>query len=345
MDLETARRALDLIAARALPEEKIDIGFFGGEPLLVLPLVLDIVRMARAHRLAEGRTLGFQLVSNGTLADSEAIRALKEAGVDFGISCDGVPEVQNAHRRYRDGRPSATDVERAIVLAAGELPYAMVNAVYRPDTLRWLPDTVRYFYDLGLRNIFLNADYSAPWGPGDIEAMRASYAAVAELYVKYQLSGDPARISLVEGKIVVLLNGGYAQNERCSMGRRELAIGPEGNIYPCERLAGDCLSERHRIGRLGERELGDPERREIEGRESSPCGDCAISDYCMHWCGCSNFFSTGSYSRPGPFLCASEKESLRLAAEAFERLSSEIGAGFINGLGDGCVPSSRGSRL
>jgi uncharacterized protein len=335
MDLAMAEQVLDFIASRALPAEDVDIGFFGGEPLLALPLVLDIVRMARAHRLAEGRELRFQLVSNGTLADGESIRTLATAGVEFGISCDGIPAVQNAHRRYRDGRASAADVEKAITSAMGEFPYVMVNAVYGPDTIRWLPDTVSYLYGLGVRNIFLNADYAAPWRAADLEVMRVSYAAIADLYEKYHVSGDPARISLIDAKIIVLLNGGYAPHERCAMGRREFAFGPEGNIYPCERLAGDCLSSENLIGRLGENKVVISTCHGAEDGTTSPCSECAASDYCMHWCGCSNYFATGSCNRPGAFLCASEKESLRLAAETFERLSSEIGPSFINRLGSG----------
>jgi uncharacterized protein len=335
MDLATAELALDFIASRALPTEDVDIGLFGGEPLLVLPLVLDIVRMARAHRLAEGRALRFQLVSNGTIADRESIRALSSAGVEFGISCDGMPAVQNAHRRYRDGRSSAADVEKAISIAVDEFPYVMVNAVYSPDTIRWLPDTVSYLYGLGVRNIFLNVDYAAPWRLEDLATMCVSYADIADLYVGYYVAGAPARISLIDAKIIVLLNGGYAPHERCSMGRREFAFGPEGNIYPCERLAGDCLSNENLIGCLGEDKIVTPTCHAAEDGAPTPCGECTTRDYCMHWCGCSNYFATGSYNRPGPFLCASEKESLRLAAETFERLSSKIGPGFINGLGYG----------
>jgi uncharacterized protein len=170
--------------------------------------------------------------------------------------------------------------------------------------------------------------------------MRESYAEVSSLYRAYHLSGDPARVNFIDAKIAVILNGGYAPNERCSMGRREFAFGPEGNIYPCERLAGDCLSDAHRMGNLYtgliELDVGCPSNL-ICGVERpldapTPCQDCSVQNFCMHWCGCSNFFSTGSYDRPGAFLCASEKEALKQAKMIIQDLVEEIGPDFINRL-------------
>jgi uncharacterized protein len=333
MDASIAERAIDFIAGRTLPGEKIDIGFFGGEPLLALPLILDIVRMVRSHPVAENREIEFQLVSNGTLVDSSVLHALGDAGIDLGISCDGAPGSHDAHRRYKDGRSSSRDVENAIVLAVREIPSVMVNAVYRPDTIRSLPDTIAYFLSLGVRNIFLNADFSASWKEGDIEVMRESYKAVADQYQTCHLLDDPVRVSLIDAKIAVIINGGYAASERCSMGRREFAFGPEGNIYPCERLAGDCLSDEHRIGSLlDEATVVTPCRGEDCTGMTLSCSDCSVSNYCMHWCGCSNYFATGSYDRPGAFLCASEKEAVRQATRTMERLFAEIGPDFLNGL-------------
>ncbi len=53
MDPETANLVFDFLDRKALPEEKIHIGFFGGEPLLVLPLVIEITRMLKNHRLSQ----------------------------------------------------------------------------------------------------------------------------------------------------------------------------------------------------------------------------------------------------------------------------------------------------
>ena len=43
------------------------------------------------------------------------------------------------------------------------------------------------------------------------------------------------------------------------------------------------------------------------------CRSCSLVNYCMHWCGCTNYFSTGDYNTVGPFMCASEKAALHVA--------------------------------
>ncbi len=253
--------------------------------------------------------------------NAAAINTLSAEDIEIGISCDGIPENQNAHRKYADGCPSSGDVEKALRIAVRKVPSVMVNAVYGPDTIACLADTVSWFYKLGVRNIFLNPDYRAPWKEKDIKAMRNSYAAVADLYWTYRLSGDQAVVNLIDTKLTVLLNGGYAVHERCSMGKREFAFSPEGNIYPCERLANDGLDDRHLPGNVhsGVETINRCIRKNPE--DGTPCSDFSIRDYCMHWCGCSNYFSTGSYDSPGAFLCVSEKEAINQACGIIEYMA------------------------
>jgi uncharacterized protein len=335
MSETTAIQVYDFLSERVTPGEPVHIGFFGGEPLLEFQNILSFTEIAKKHKIAADRQLTFQIVSNGTLLTSKVIDTISRSGISLGISCDGVPEIQDRHRKFLDGSPSSASVESNIRSAAEWLPSVMVNSVYRPDTIDRLADGLDYFYRLGVRRMYMNPDYSAQWHESDLIPMRKSYSEVLNLYEKYHLSGDPAYISLIDNKVTVLLNGGYSSEDHCSMGRREFAFGPEGYIYPCERLAGDCVSPEHRIGHvLTGIDLSSLCRREHAGDQSgegaqSPCISCSVKDYCMNWCGCSNFFSTGDYDSPGPFICASEKESLSIASSAIESMINGLGQDYI----------------
>jgi hypothetical protein len=66
----------------------------------------------------------------------------------------------------------------------------------------------------------------------------------------------------------------------------------------------------------------------------------------MNWCGCSNYFASGSYNRVSPFLCASERAAIEVAFRVFQKLESELGPTFVGHVG-GCalvrgVPTPRG---
>lgn len=323
MSLEVARRAVGYAFRRTPPDEKIEIGFFGGEPLLEPGLLRDITVLIESHPAFDRERVPLTVVSNGTVFTEAIADFLGNHGIALGISCDGSPEVQDRHRRFRNGKGSAHRVERTIRRALEAFPRLMVNAVYGPDTLSHLPETVSYFSSLGLRRIYLSPDFSAPWTAADAALLPEVYGAVADLYRGYYLAGDPHFVSLLDGKIAVILRGGYQPLERCRMGHGELAFTPDGSVYPCERLVGDG-GEEHRLGTVFEGlRIEKLLCHRAPGDDLLPqCAACGLRDHCMNWCGCSNFFASGYYNRVGPFLCASEKVALRVAFATFESLEA-----------------------
>jgi uncharacterized protein len=332
MSLETAKQSIDFIFNHAPIDTNIEIGFFGGEPLLEFPLLTSITGLIKRHSLYDTERVSFAITTNGTIFSNKIAAFLREHAFKVCVSCDGPPNVQNLCRRTLTGEETAAQVERTLLEARLALPIVLVNAVYNTRTFRYLPVTLDYFSSLGLRHIFLSPDYSATWTRGDVEEIPEVYRAVAERYVNWYLDNSPHFVSLIDTKIAVLLRGGYHPAERCHMGTGELAITPDGGIYPCERLVGSGLDALHRIGTI---EQGLDISRLACGQASggelnTECKECSIKDYCMNWCGCTNAFMTGYYNRVGPFLCASERAAFETAVNVFTRLEREVGPAFLH---------------
>lgn len=327
MDAPMAAAIVDWIFARTDDEETIDVALFGGEPFVAFRSVRDVVSALESHpRFDPGRVI-LSVVSNGTIFSDRIARFLREHRLRYCMSLDGPPEVQDRFRHFTGGRGSSELVERnaraALAAFGGDVP---VNAVYRPETFRRIPDTIRHLQRLGFRHIYLSPDLSAPWTPSDAEALEAVFEEVADLYIDAYLSHEPLFVSTIDGKIAVLLRGGYRPEERCQMGTREFAFTPDGKIYPCERLIG-CSGDAHRIGSVGRQHLLTADRFSSGGRPE--CAACSLRESCMHWCGCSNFFATGDYARPGAVLCAAERAAIAAAWRAFETIERELGPTFI----------------
>jgi uncharacterized protein len=214
------------------------------------------------------------------------------------------------------------------------LRHVPVNAVYRPETLACLPETIDYFSSLGVREIYLNPDFSAKWTPADVESIPEVYGDVAARYMQFYRESRPHYISLIDSKITVLLRGGFQDVERCHMGEREFAFTASGRVLPCERLASGDI-ERHSIGAANGLIRIDPLRNHFAPGPpvNTPCLSCAVQAYCANWCGCSNYLMTGYYNRVGPFLCASERTCIELAFSIFQTLESELGPTFMDHLG------------
>ncbi len=334
MSLHAAERIINNIFDYAPLDEKIDIGFFGGEPLLEFELIKKIVNLIESHPSYNPEQIELDLVTNGTIFSDEIGKFIAKHNIAFCLSCDGPPHIQDMSRRYRDGKGSSDAVEKTIRQALTYFPVILVNAVYGPQTFRSLPHVVEYFSSLGINRIYLNPDYSAAWSKEDADLLPHVYGQIAKQYSDFYLNDNPHFINLIDNKIMLFLKGGYEPSDRCKMGRGEFAFAPSGNIYPCERLIGSDDGNGHCIGNI---EMGLSEVNPCGGAPGSvsintECTECGVADYCMNWCGCSNHFSSGHYNRVGPFQCASEKAAISTASDVQQVLENELGPKFVTRL-------------
>jgi uncharacterized protein len=346
MPLNVARRIIEFTYQNTPPTDDIDIGFFGGEPLLEFPVLRTVTQMVRSHPSFDPCRVNLSLTTNGTLLTPEIIEFLAENDVLTTISCDGPPAVHDQFRRMPCGEGSSPLVERGIRTAMQTLRHVPVNAVYGPQTLAQLPATIDYFSSLGVREIYLNPDFSARWTPAEVDSIPDVYGEVAARYMRFYRERRPHYISLIDSKITVLLRGGYHDTERCHMGEREFAFTASGRVLPCERFASED-PERHSIGTANGLIRIDPLRNHFAPGPpiNTPCLSCTLQPYCENWCGCANYFMSGHYNRVGPFLCASERASIQLAFDIFRTLESELGPTFMDHLGGRARTRSIAARL
>jgi uncharacterized protein len=320
MELSAARRIVDFIFGNVPLDEKIDIGFFGGEPLLEFELVKNITGMIQTHERYDPDQVTISVTTNGTILSEHIMEFIAEKNLVLCISCDGPPAVQDRFRRFPDGRKSSPMVENNIKQALSRFPMVPVNSVYGPDTLESLPDIVDYLASLGVRSIYLNPDISAHWTEKETDALPRIYNVIGEKYLDYYMRGTPKYISIIDGKITVILRGGYKPLERCRMGKGEFAFAPSGNVYPCERFIGSDDGRTHCLGNINDGLTGTKQCQPISATAlNRECQTCGLRDYCMNWCGCTNYFGTGEYAMVSPFICASEKAAIKVAFEIIQR--------------------------
>lgn len=335
MSLAVAKQIVDFMYRHTPPKEKIDVGFFGGEPLLEFERIKAITQLIEAHPAFAPDRVELTIVTNGTIFSDAIAEFIKAHNVTFGISCDGPASVHDRFRRFLNGSGSSALVERHIKQALAVFPNLMVNAVYHPQTLQFLPQVVDYFAALGLRQIYLNPDFSAAWTQTEADLLPEIYDQIGKKYVDYYRRRDPLFISMIDSKIIVILRGGYRPLERCRMGRGEYAFTPNGNIFPCERLIGSGENHEHCIGNIVDGlQLGNMAHRMMPAGDQSQraCSACSLKEYCMTWCGCSNYLATGYYDRVSPFLCATERAAIQTAFTVFQTLETELGPTFFEHL-------------
>ncbi|MBM4037127.1 MAG: radical SAM protein [Planctomycetes bacterium] len=98
MALDTACQAVDYLQAHSSQRDVVYIGFFGGEPLLNLPLLYKVTDYAR--KVIQGKDLVLTVTTNGTLLTPEVMDFLAANNFSTFVSLDGPREVNDANRVF-----------------------------------------------------------------------------------------------------------------------------------------------------------------------------------------------------------------------------------------------------
>jgi uncharacterized protein len=98
MSFETAKKGIDFLIDNSRDTERVNVAFYGGEPLLEFELIKKCIHYT--NEIAEGKTVEFNLTTNGTLFTKEILDFFEQQDVLITISLDGPQEVHDRNRRF-----------------------------------------------------------------------------------------------------------------------------------------------------------------------------------------------------------------------------------------------------
>ncbi|HUT35816.1 MAG TPA: radical SAM protein [Planctomycetota bacterium] len=327
------RKAIERAVASVERGGALELGFFGGEPLLEAGLVRSLLAFAQERSRAAGLELLPSLTTNGTVATGAAWELMTRPELSLAVSFDGVPEAHDRHRRFPDGTGSSSVVLRTMrrLLDAGRELRAVL--VVRPDTLDSFPDGVGFLSDLGFRQLEPTLDLWTRWTAGDVARLEAAIGRLADLW-RGRLAD--LSVSWLDEKAALLARVPIGPCARCGFGEGEVAVAPSGRLYPCERLIGDD-AEMNPMRLPGHALDGE----DFLGLSAPPaccapaCGECDARALCNTTCRCSNYVRTGQCGLPDGLLCALNRACLRETARVLNDLRTPQ-------LADAPVPSALG---
>ncbi len=314
------RKAIDRAIASLAPGGTLELGFFGGEPLLECELVESLMAHARKQTTAAGAGLTLSLTTNATVVGPEAWALMTSPDLELAVSCEGLPETHDRHRTSLGGNGTSGQVLATIQRLVDAGRDFRVVMVVRPDTMAALPEGIRYLRDRGVRHIEPSLDVWARWTEDDIARLEAAIAKCARIW----RDGLPHHsIGWFDEKAAQLARLETAPTARCGFGHGELAVAPSGRLYPCERLIGDD-DEGDPMAMPGHALDGD----DFMGTDDPParshtsCDACTMVGMCNTFCRCSNYVRTGDVRTPDRLLCAWNQACLTGTAETLNHLAA-----------------------
>jgi uncharacterized protein len=334
MPWRVAKRGIDFAVEHTLkqgPPLEIQVGFFGGEPLLEWPTLQRateyLEKQVEKHEIVLKRTL----TTNATLLKEEHAKWLGAHDFYVGLSIDGNRTMHDATRRFRNGRSSHAHSCRALQYYRGPNAKGEVIVTIDPDNVQHIGDSVRWLSNQDICNIALNPNFCTEWSDEAQALWRKGYEEAAEVYIENFRRPRNFRIDFIDGKIKTRVQKGYRSCDKCNFGEKEIAISAKGNIYPCERLvAGDDKGEMC-IGNIFDG-FDKAYRLKIlkrRGNINLECRECALRERCMNWCGCINYATTGAIDYVDGIVCLHEQMTIEIADEVAAELYAEANPYFL----------------
>lgn len=301
---------------------RLDLGFFGGEPLIEADRIREWIQYANIVAFKWDVKVVPHLTTNGTILTDEARTLLFDPGLELAISCDGAASTHDRHRIFPDGRGSAQQVRQTISELVAQGRNFQVIMVIRPDTVGDLPANLESLRALGVRHFNLSLDLWTEWSRRDTERLETAIAAAGRFW-RSELPN--VAVNIFDTKLAHLAGAPIAETVTiCGYGHGEIAVAPSGNLYPCERLiADDAAGNPARLP--GDIHQGDDflTHDEADPRAATACNSCAIQTECSTSCRCRNFVRTGDVSRPDGLLCLLDKCSFREALKVITQPINE----------------------
>ena len=334
MPAPVMRRSVDLALANR--PARLDVSFFGGEPLLQPGLIEETMAYVDlcVRVLPEPHPrVRYVMNTNGTVLDERAL-ALLSPPRDFTVyvSLDGPAPIHDKHRVDRDGHGSFAGIVANLGrLHRAGIRYSLV-AVVRPDTARSLGEVVVTLMNLQPIQITLTPDLRAAWTTASIGELRAGLHDAGDVWGEAFRRGHTIAVEPLHAKILTHLKQGIPCPERCTLAGHAFAVAPTGRLYPCAQMIGEDCNDALVVGTVtsgfDQTRLTALQRSKDQVEET--CAPCALRDRCQSHCGCRHLALTGELGRINQVMCDVEESFILAADEVASRMVDERCPAFLD---------------
>jgi uncharacterized protein len=288
MPLKTALNAVDLLFREARPGDKVSLSFLGGEPLLNRSVIRAATEHAAALAAVRKSVLTLSITSNGSLIRSEDLEFFETHGFAVTISLDGVGDVHNRHRPFKNGKGSYEPVLERIRPALDQQRLMQVSArvTVTPENLDLVP-TLEAFVEMGFHSVGFSPLLNAPAGG---ELGRENLAIMLEQMIacggRLETAVAAGRRYPFSNMVTALkeLHRGTHNPYPCGAGIGYFGVDADGALYACHRFVND---DDHIFGSVEKgvdlvRQHAWMEQRHVNHQE--PCRDCWARYLCGGAC-------------------------------------------------------------
>ncbi len=334
MPEEIAFKAVDWIIEHSGEHKVLDIGFFGGEPLIKIPLMKKIIAYCDEKEKICGKNFHFGGMTNGLSLTDEMIDLIVKRKMDFTISFDGPPRIQNYNRPLKNGSPSYDVILPRLKKLLAFIPEITVRPTI--DANNNIDEVFNGISEAG----FIKCRIEKVSSSLITEKEKHEEAIVSEAFVNHFKKQAQFLISSVKNRDgssmkKIRLDDIFCEELRkvyrastaplftpriyfsCSVGRGMVTAAINGDLYPCPRFL--ALPE-YKIGSVFDGTLKNDIFKKSLLIESEDCKECWARYYCGGACVVEHAGATGHIFKTNPATCRLRKAKIEQAVRVMANM-------------------------
>lgn len=272
MDWNIAKKSIDFLIDHSQDTLNIDMGFYGGEPLLEYDLIKKCMEYVINN--VDGKMVSFTITTNGSLLNEEIVEEFLKYNTKVTISLDGPRDVQDTNRVFANGQGTFDIVTNKIRGLCKKYPKLKENLNYSmvldpKNGFSCIENFVKYDEELfDGTSVMSNtiSEYYRKDGISYTENFLSEWEFSKFKYMLYligKLSNkyDSKIMSMVFLDIIAIMKSTrekYVQlgeiehhSGPCIPGQLRLFVTADGEFYPCEKV-----SENSKVMNIGNLENG-----------------------------------------------------------------------------------------
>jgi len=243
MPAEVGKKAIDFVITASGSRRNLEIDFFGGEPLLNLETVREVVSYAKEKEESINKHFRFTITTNGVLLNDESMEYLNNTMDNIVLSLDGRREVHDRMRTRKDGSRTYDAIlpkfQKMAALRNGKDYY--VRGTFTSENLDFSEDVLHMaalgFDQLSIEPVVLPDGSGIEIRTGHLEQLYQEYEKLASALWELKKNGKGVNFF----HFMIDLEGGPCVAKRlrgCGSGTEYLAVTPQGDLFPCHQFAG-----------------------------------------------------------------------------------------------------------
>lgn len=317
MSYEVGKAAIDFLVKASDGRKNLEVDFFGGEPLMNLQVVKDLVLYARSLEKSFNKKFRFTLTTNGVLLKDDIYDFLNKEMSNIVLSIDGRKEVHDKMRPFRNGKGSYDFILPKyldFVESRGHKDY-YVRGTFTANNTDFFEDFISMM-KAGFKRISIEPAVS--FDGEDFSLTQEQLPAIFKEYdrlAKY-LAEENNDEELLFFHFMLDLTGGPCMAKRlsgCGSGTEYLAVTPTGELYPCHQFVGNddfYLGDVFQ-GIKNRGILKDFDKVNVYTKED--CKSCFAKFYCSGGCASNAYNATGDLYACHDMSCILERKRVECA--------------------------------